>query len=319
MRIRNTLIGSVAASAAAIALGTTSAFASVNVDLTTGTGFIGQGAVQSALGYNNSALQQAVDSKSLAFTAKQPTSQSLSQDATQSGSQIASQVGLQSGTQSGTEAARQVVSQDLTCTFTNGNGTKTFHRDGVRDGERTGTRTVSHVGTREGSRDVSREGTRTGSRTGVLTGSLAYDLDVEARKANQYTGFIVNGWRGEPSYEAGETSWTSPVSFGDWQLGDWELGDWKFGDYTFGDWSFGAFEPVGDVQWGTWDAAPGENPDDCLRSDNSGKITDLSNVITPGTVIDGDITPGAITYDGIETGVTTTSGPAQLFVNGKAL
>ena len=28
------------------------------------------------------------------------------------------------------------VSQDLTCDFTNGNGTKTFHRDGVREGDR---------------------------------------------------------------------------------------------------------------------------------------------------------------------------------------
>ncbi|MER6976108.1 hypothetical protein [Streptomyces carpinensis] len=341
MRIRGILIGSVAVSVAAIALGTTPASASVNFDPTTGTGFIGKGDVQTALGYNNAALQKAVDSKSLAFTAKQPTSQSLSQEVVQAGSQTGSQVGVQSGTQTGTQVATQVVSQDLTCNYTNGNGTKTFHRDGVRDGERTGTRTVSHVGIREGSRDASREGTRTGSRTGVLTGTLGYDIDVEARKANQYTGFILNGWKGEPSYAAGTTSWNSPASFGDWSFGDWSFGNWSFGDYKFGDYQFGdyAFQPVTDVQWGAWDSAPGENPDDCLRSTNAGKITALSNVITPGAItegavtngalVDGAITPdsisdgaiteGATTYGNIESGVRISSGPAKLFVNDKAL
>ncbi|MFF4143540.1 hypothetical protein ACFY0A_19465 [Streptomyces sp. NPDC001698] len=341
MRTRGILISSVAVSVAAIALGTTPASASVNFDPATGAGFIGKGDVQSALGYNNAALQKAVDSKSLAFTAKQPASQSLSQEATQAGSQIGSQVGIQLGTQTGAQVATQVVSQDLTCTYTNGNGTKTFHRDGVRDGERTGTRTVSHVGIREGSRDASREGTRTGSRTGVLTGILGYDLNVEARKANQYTGFILNGWKGEPSYEAGATSWNSPVSFGDWSFGDWSFGNWSFGDYKFGEYRFGdfAFQPVTDVQWGKWDSAPGENPDDCLRSANAGKITALSDVITPGAITEGPVTDGAITdgaitpdgitdgaitegtttYGSIETGVRTSSGPAKLFVNDKAL
>ncbi|MEU2611359.1 hypothetical protein ABZ570_07215 [Micromonospora sp. NPDC007271] len=340
MRVRSILIGSIAATAT-IVLGTTSAWASVNVDPTTGVGFIGKGDVQSALGYNNAALQKAVDSKSLAFTYKQPTSQSLSQDVTQVGSQIGSQIGTQSGTQTGTQVAKQVISQDLTCTFTNGNGTKTFHRDGVRGGERTGIRTASHVGTREGTRDASRAGTRTGSRTGVLSGSVSYNLDVDARKANQYNGFIVNGRQGVESYEVGDTSWTSPTSFGDWSFGDWSFGGWSFGGWSFGSWSFGdyQFEPVDNVLWGEWDAAPGENPADCLRSANADKITGLSNVITPGAITDGPVTDGAIiseaitldlvtggtitegatTYGNIQTGVRTSAGPAQLFVNGKAL
>ena len=41
----------------------------------------------------------------------------------------------------------------------------------------------------------------------------------------------------------------------------------------------GDFEPVTDVAWGEWDALPGENPDDCLRSQNADKITQISNVI----------------------------------------
>ncbi|MEU5722610.1 hypothetical protein ABZ783_12400 [Micromonospora sp. NPDC047738] len=340
MRIRSVLIGSIAATAT-IVLSATAASASVNIDPTTGIGFIGKGNVQNALGYNNAALQKAVDSKSLAFTYKQSTSQSLSQDVTQVGSQVGSQIGVQSGTQTGTQVATQVIAQDLTCTFTNGNGTKTFHRDGVRSGERTGTRTASHVGTREGARDASRAGTRTGSRAGVLTGSVSYALDVDARKANQYTGFIVNGWQGAPSYEAGDTRWNSPTSFGDWSFGDWSFGSWSFGSWSFGDWSFAdyQFEPVDNVLWGEWDAAPGENPADCLRSANADKITALSNVITPGAITDGPVTDGAITngaitpnlvtggtitegattYGDIQTGVRTPAGPAQLFVNGKAL
>ncbi|WP_431682186.1 hypothetical protein [Kitasatospora sp. KL5] len=205
--------------------------------------------------------------------------------------------GAQSAAQAGTQAATQVVSQDLTCTFTNGNGTKTFHRDGVRDGERTGTRTGSRAGSREGSRDASREGTRTGNRSG----SLGYDIDVDARKANQYTG--LKGWKGEPSYEAGNADWNAPT-FGDWSFGDWSFGGWSFGDYAFGDYEFGdyTFEPVAGVDWGAWDAAPGENPDDCRRSSNADKITALSNVITPAAITDGPVTDGAVVDGAITPG-----------------
>ncbi|WP_345802426.1 hypothetical protein AAIB33_04830 [Microbacterium sp. AZCO] len=243
-----------------------------------------------------------------------------------------------------TQSVTQVLSQDLTCTFTNGNGTKTFHREGVRDGERTGTRTGSRVGTREGSRVGDREGIRTGTQTGVQTGTIAYDLDVEARKANQYTGFVLKGWKGQPvSSTVGAPAWNA-ASFGDWEFGDWSFaGEFVFAGtysfdaaYTFGD---ATFEPISGTEWGDWDAAPGENPDDCLRSDNADKITDLSNVITPGAitggaVVDGAISDGAVTaagivesaitegavsYGAITRGEVTKSGPAALFVNGKLL
>src|SRR5687768_8342873 len=104
------------AAATLIAIGTASAaHASVTIDAS-GKGFVGKGDVQTALGHNNSALQKAVDAKSLKFTAEQPTSQSLSQSVSQSGTQVGIQTGVQSGTQTGTQSAAQVVSQDLTCT-----------------------------------------------------------------------------------------------------------------------------------------------------------------------------------------------------------
>ena len=56
------------------------------------------------------------------------------------------------------------------------------------------------------------------------------------------------------------------------------LGDFAFGDFTpYGEY---AFEAVTGTEWGEWDALPGENPDDCLRSQNADHITQISNVIT---------------------------------------
>jgi hypothetical protein len=335
-------LAAITLAATAMMATTPAANAGVTIDAD-GKGFVGKGDVQTAMGWNNAALQKAVDGKILTFTAQQSASQSLLQEVTQSGTQVGTQVGTQSAIQTGTQVATQVVSQDLTCTFTNGNGTKTFHRDGVRDGDRTGTRTGERIGTREGNREVSHEGTRTGSRAGVFTGSLAYDLDVVARKsANQYTGFILQGWYGTPTYQGGATSWDDP-SFDDWKFDDWSFGGYRFtGGYHFGDYGFGdyTFEPIAGVEWGEWDAAPGENPDDCLRSSNADKITAISNVITPGAITDGAIADGVVTegaivpgsmtegaitegvteYDAnIASGAVTHSGPAKLFVNGRPL
>ena len=93
-----------------------------------------------------------------------------------------------------------------------------------------------------------------------------------------------------------------------------------------------------DAEWGEWDALPGENPDDCLRSQNADHITQISNVVTPGAITDGAITDGAITdgditdgaitdgaitdgdiaYGAITSGTVTANGTAKVFVNGKA-
>ena len=91
------------------------------------------------------------------------------------------------------------------------------------------------------------------------------------------------------------------------------------------------------TEWGEWDALPGENPDDCLRSQNADHITQISNVVTHGAITDGDITDGDITDGDITDGDITDgaitdgditygdhhprrgdpNGTAKVFVNGK--
>src|SRR5262245_53131892 len=86
---------------AAIATGTL-ASAGVTVDAT-GHGFVGKGDIQSAMGWNNDALQR--NAATLSFTIKQPASQALTQDATQTATETATQTGTQTVTQTGTQAA----------------------------------------------------------------------------------------------------------------------------------------------------------------------------------------------------------------------
>ena len=88
---------------------------------------------------------------------------------------------------------------------------------------------------------------------------------------------------------------------------------------------------MADTEWGEWDAAPGESPDDCLRSLNADKITQLSNIVTPGAITDGAIADGDITKDALTEGATendanniqfglvTANGTPKVFVNGKGL
>jgi hypothetical protein len=235
------------------------------------------------------------------------------------------------------------VSQVLSCTVTNGSikNPKVFTRDGARTAVRTGTRTGSHVGTHTGSRASTRTGTRSGSLAGVSTGTIGYDIDVDARKNSQYTGFIFNGWKGEPTYKDGATTWDSEAKFGDWSFGDYNFGDYTFNNYAFDTYDFGdyTFAPLADVQWGDWVAAPGETPSDCDRDANADKVSDYSNVVTPGAITDGavadgpivegavvpgdvtegDVTEGVVQYGAVQYGLRTATGPKTLFVNGKAL
>ena len=314
----------------------TAANAGVTIDAA-GQGFVGKGDVQTVLGLNNAALQKAVDAKTLVFTAQQPTAQSLSHSVEQAGTQV----GVQSGSQTATQFGSQSMSQDLTCTYTNGNGTKVFHRNGDRDGSRLGAREGERIGSRDGVRDTSRDGIRTGAQTGVQSGNLAYGLEVEARKNAQYTGFNLHGWKGDPSYsQAGAPTWDAPA-FGGWEFGsEWSFGGWtSAGDYAFGDYSFGEYTFGDTVNWGEWDALAGENPDDCLRSQNADKITQISNVITDGVVTDGAVVDGVVTdgaftdgsitdgsiaetgiaYGTITPGQVAANGSATVLVNGKAL
>ena len=221
--------------------------------------------------------------------------------------------------------------------FTNGNGTKTFHRDGIRDGERTGTREGTRDGERAAMRLFERFGSRTGTQSGVQSGSIASDLSVTDKKTGQYTGWNLKGFTGTPAYtETGTPVWGEPT-FGEYQFDAPQYRDWMF----LGDFAFGEFTPSGDytfedltgTEWGEWDALPGENPDDCLRSQNADHITQIDNVVTPGAVTDGIVTDGAITsarppralssvsttcrsrstYGEITTGDVTNNGLAKVF------
>jgi len=328
--MRKILLGLAATAVIATPLAATAANAAT---VSNGAGFIGKGEVQSAFSMNNSALQKAVDLNQFTFSASQPTTQSLSQDVKQLGTQAGSQVGTEYATESATEFATMPVSQDLTCTFTNGSGTKVFHRDGIREGDRTGDRTGSRVGDRVGTRVGERNGERFGSQSGTQSGALAADLNVENRKTGQWTGWNVKKWANTPAYKpVGTPAWETPSFVGPdsaWDFGTqaaYVFGGYEFATgyafgtetYDYADWTEGDFEPMTDVTWGEWDALPGENPDDCLRSQNADKITQISNeiddvnldavnvtstVVSPtltnvhvvdGKITDGDITEGKV-------------------------
>ena len=302
--MRKLILGLAAVAAIATPLAAaTVANASVNID-SNGTGFIGKGDVQTAFSWNNAKMQ--TNHTKITFSGEQATSQSLTQSVSQAGYRVGAQQGTQHATQTATQAATQVVGQDLTCEFTNGNGTVTFHRDGVRDGERTGTREGTREGERPATRLFERFGERTGTQAGTQTGSLASVLDVTDRKTGQYTGWNVKGFVGTPTYsEVGNPTFGGPT-FGDYVFGDPQYRDWLFlGDFIFGDFTATSdytFEDGSGTEWGEWDAESGENPADCLRSQNADKITQISNVITPGAITDGVVTGGTTAIGGTTQG-----------------
>lgn len=302
-----------------------------------GTGFIGKGEVQTALGMNNAALQKAVDKGALTFTSKQGVSQAVTQDATQSGSQSGTQSGVQSGTQSATQSGTQTVSWDLSCTIDNKN--KQFHREGTRDGVRAGTAIGSRTAERDATRTASRDGVRTGVRSGVLSGVVDASIDAQARKTGQWTGFNIRGIKNQTTSMADAPVWNEPTEFGDWTFGAWSedgswsaVGDWTFADYTFGDYSFG------NVTWGGWQSEPGETPGDCDRGND--KAINIVESFSYGDPVDGEITSGEIVAGDVAAGdvsegviaggdvayidpVTNVGSPTYgantLFVNGTAL
>ena len=333
------ILGLAATAAIAAPLAFTAGAANAYTIDAAGKGFVGKGEVQSAFNLNNVKMQAAVDAAAFTFTAEVPTTRSLSQSVTQTAMQVGSQAGVQTATQTATQSGTVVVSQDLTCEFTNGSGTKTFHRDGIREGDRTGTR----EGTREGSRYAARFGERTGERTGTQagkqSGKITSALNVTDKKTGQYTGFNLKGFTGNPLYsEVGSPVWDAPtfggLSFGGYTYKAWEyFGDFAFGGYTFGDYTF---EGDSGVEWGEWDALPGENPDDCLRSQNADHITQISNIVTDedtvtdGAIVDGPVTehdttpfmsfdmqttPTGVTYGAITSGSIIAGTPAQVYVS----
>ena len=77
--MRNVIWGAIAATAAVI-LTATAAGAAVTFDPDTGTGFVGKGDVQTALGWNNKTLQTAEANGAIEFTYNAVTSQETSWD-----------------------------------------------------------------------------------------------------------------------------------------------------------------------------------------------------------------------------------------------
>lgn len=117
------ILSGVAAGALALGIMASSVFAAVTFDSSSGTGFVGKGDVQTALGYNNAQMQK--EANNLVFTYKAEDTYTI------------------------------------TVTWDTGEGTK---------GEQT------HYVTHE--------------RTSSIDSNVSYD----PRKANQYTGFNLNGY-----------------------------------------------------------------------------------------------------------------------------
>ena len=184
------------AALATLALTIPAAHAAVTFDLATGTGFVGKGDVQTALGYNNAQLQK--NASTLVFTSQQPAEQGLSQSASQSAN----------------EAGTQTVTRTLSCVVDTQR--KTFTNDGTRSGERTGERT----------------GSRTGSRVGTLAGKIASTIAFDARVKNQITGFNLRGFQTQAVFvPTGEPAW-GELTFGEWSFTAWSWSETEWSGWV---------------------------------------------------------------------------------------
>jgi hypothetical protein len=266
-----------------------SATSTVNPD---GTGFVPKGDVQSAFGWNNAGLQ--ANALAVTFTGSQAASQAVSSTAANAGEQVGTQHASQVGTMDVEQSARQAVSQDVTCLLDNNKNHGS--RDGFRDGSRTGSRPGLREGSRETTRDLLRTGVRTGSRAGALSGSLLSVLDGLPRSGpNQFTGFILKGYKSVPAFSAtGTPQWGAPV-YDSQTLVDTAPGPYLWGDYSFGDPAYTAgftFQDPADGSYGDWNADPNENPAACL-SPGDPHVTELQISYTYGAITEGGVTDGA--------------------------
>jgi len=237
------------------------ASAGVTFNETNGTGFVGKGDVQVAFGWNNKQLQTNATGVSFSFT----------QDATQAVTQAASQT------------ASQTTSQSFTyyVSCNTAEGKKTFYREGNRSGVTTATR----------------EGEREGERAGTLSGAISSALDGDPRQTkgqNQFTGFILKGFKGTQTFTAsGATVYEEPT-FGEW--------DWSTDAVEMDEWTSG---------WKTTGEGQG-SPADCV--DGSDGDSNIVENTTYGPVVEGPIQYGEVTYGDVSYGaVTATPGTAHLF------
>ncbi|WP_028050393.1 hypothetical protein [Cellulomonas sp. URHD0024] len=307
-----------------------------------GTGFVGKGDVQSALGWNNAKLQD--NAEKLTFTTKQAAAQGYAQALSQAAEQAGTQTASQTGSQTGTQSASLTTTELLSCRKTNG-AVAQQSRTGVKSGVRSDTREATVTDTREASRDAFHTGSRTGSRAGTLVGFLNSNVAYEARKSNQFTGFNLTGFQpGSPSFSAsGPVQWGADA-FGDWSFGDWvPAGDYAFPEYVFGEYEFEAWS-LSDAVWGNWDTDnTNQEPDVCLNSSGNvnanvdpaslvhiftdGPLVESavqSGAVRSGAIVEGEVVPGLISEAPIQSGPAVpgavgATGPAQLFVNGVLL
>jgi len=211
----------IAVGAAAIVAMSSIAGASVTFDSSTGTGFVGKGDVQTALGYNNAQMQ--ANANSLTFTYSQPATQALSQDATQAGT--------------------QVVTEDLTC-GNNEHNTRQGTRDGSRDGNRSG----------------NRAGIQSGSLSSSVAYDARTHRQVDGFNLTGFSGaatFVPSGSPTWGGWSFGEWTWGA-VTWGAWSNPNMNgcnglpviddviaYGDVIPGDIIPGAISYGAISPSG--------------------------------------------------------------------------
>jgi hypothetical protein len=340
------LTAGIGALVASLALAGT-ASAAVTFNSSTGTGFVGKGDVQIAYGWNNTSLQK--NATGVTFTSRQAATQALSSTATQAATQSGTQVGVQALVQTGTQVGTQEMTETLSCIKLTGNRIQHV-RYGTRDGTRDGTRSGTRDGSRDGSRDGTRTGSRSGRRAGVIAGSIASVLDGDPRQTkgqNQFTGFILKGFKVAPAFVAtGDAVWNAPTFDGGYTFADWSASD--FGEYAYDEepmfdvaYTFETGYTFGATTWSTdgWDAEPNADPDVCLRADGTigpnivpdsvestitdgavtdGAVTDGNiayGAVTDGAITPGDTTDGAISYGSTVNGAVTATGAVQLFAN----
>ena len=202
--------------------------------------------------------------------------------------QDATQSVSQDATQVVTEHGSQLIVRTLSCTVDGKN--KHFEAYGTREGERTG----------------SRGGERHGSLAGSLTGNLLSDIAYDNKgKTGQWTGFYLTKFaEGSPSFSPtgnpvwdAEATYTEPATFD------------------------GGALVLADIEWGGWQSEPGENPNDCDRTDTINGVPVVSNrvdVIDDSAAVEVTTEYGQEDFDETSTtyvGGPTGTGPVSLFVS----
>ena len=260
LKSTNRITATIAVTAATLLLAP-AASAAVTFSETNGTGFVGKGDVQVAFSWNNKQLQANATGVSFSFT----------QDATQAVTQTANQT------------ASQTTSQSFTyyVSCNTAEGKKTFYREGNRSGVTTATR----------------DGQRVGERAGTLSGAISSALDGDPRQTkgqNQFTGFILKGFRGTQTFTAsGDPVYQEPT-FGEWV--------WSTDAVVMDEWTSG---------WKTTGEGQG-SPADCVDGEDSD--TNIVDETVYGAVVEGPIQYGDVTYGVAANGAVTPSpGTAHVF------